>query len=241
MDLNFSTYWRGRYRVLGWTVGGLLFIYLLSLIFLRVEALAGVWEGLRLEPALVFGEGRLWTLVTYGLLHSPQSPFHLLFNGLILFFLAPPLIDRWGEKRFVLFMWLCVLGGGLMVWGVAALGFGSGAVIGFSGAALGTVVGWCLTYPNRQIYMFGVFPMTGKVLLWGTIALECLFALSFAQVSTAAHFGGMGMAAFLVQGLYSQTRLRWWWHQTLIVLRIKKKPNLKVVPTYDKGADKFIH
>ena len=241
MDFNVRTYLQGRYRVIGWTVGLLLIIYLLSLIFLRVEALAVVWDVLRLEPALVVGEWRFWTLVSYGLLHDPQSPFHLLFNGLILFFLAPPLIDRWGERRYALFMWLCVLGGGLLVWAMAAIGFGGGSVIGFSGAALGTVVGWCLTYPTRQIYMFGVFPMTGKVLLWGTIGLECLFALSLSNVSTAAHFGGMGMAAFLVHGLYSQTRLRWWWHQLLVIIKVKKKPNLKVVPTYDKGADKFIH
>ena len=53
--------------------------------------------------------------------------------------------------------------------------------------------------------------------------------------------GGMLTAAFLVQGLYSSNRLRWWWHKLLVFLRIKKKPKLSVVPTYDKGADKYIH
>ena len=241
MEINWRQYFKGRYRSLGGTLALLLTIYLLSLLFLRVGPLRPVWDLMRLEPTLVLQEWRLWTLLTYGLLHDPQSPFHLLLNGLLLFFLAPPLIDRWGEKRFILFMWLCVLGGGLSVWVLSLLGFTAGPVIGFSAAALGTVVGWCLTYPQRQIYMFGVFPLTGRVLLLATLAIEVLYALSLSPVSSAAHFGGMGMAAFLVQGLYSQTRLRWWWHQLLVLLRIKKKPKLTVVPTYDKGADKFIH
>jgi membrane associated rhomboid family serine protease len=234
-------YFKGRYRVLGWTMATLLFIYLISLMFLRAEAFAGLWEVLSLHPNRLWGTGYFWQLFTYGLLHDPQSPFHLLFNGLIIFFLAPALIDRWGERRYFSFMMLTVIGGGASVWLCALLGLTNGPVIGFSGASLGTIVAWCLVYPQRQIYMLGVFPMTGKVLLWATVALEALFALSLSPMSSAAHAGGMLMSAFLVQGLYSRNRLRWWWHKVLIFLRIKKKPNLSVVPTYDKGSDKYIH
>ena len=225
-----QTYFTGRYRVLGWTVGSLLFIYLISLIFLRTSSTDGVWSLLALNPDTLWDTGHFWQLLTYGLLHDPRSPFHLLFNGLILFFLAGSLIDRWGEGRFAFFMALTVLGGGLSVWFCYLVGLSSGPVIGFSGAAMGTLLAWCLVYPQRQIYMFGVFPMTGKTLLWATVALEVLFALSLSPISSAAHAGGMLTAAFLVQGPYSGNRLRWWWHQLLVFLRIKKKPKLSVVP-----------
>ncbi len=241
MNHYFKTYFTGRYRIMGWTVGTLLFIYLISLVFLRTAASGGLWDAMSLHPDILWETSRFWQLLSYGLLHDPKSPFHLLFNGLIIFFLAGPLIDRWGERRYGLFMGLTVLGGGLCVWFCTLLGLTSGPVIGFSAAAMGTLVAWCLVYPKRQIYMFGIFPMTGKILLWATVGLEALFALSLSPISSAAHAGGMLTAAFLVQGLYSGNRLRWWWHKILVFLRIKKKPKLSVVPTYDKGADKYIH
>ena len=75
MEINWRQYFKGRYRSLGGTLALLLTIYLLSLLFLRVGPLRPVWDLMRLEPTLVLQEWRLWTLVTYGLLHDPRVLF----------------------------------------------------------------------------------------------------------------------------------------------------------------------
>ncbi len=54
---------------------------------------------------------QLWQLLTYGFLHGSFS--HLLFNMLALYMFGGPLEQTWGNKRFLTYYLVCVVGAGL--------------------------------------------------------------------------------------------------------------------------------
>src|SRR5262245_21250394 len=49
-------------------------------------------------------DGEVWRLVTYGLLHDPSNPMHLVLNGLTLYFFGRDLEVRFGRGRFIAFL-----------------------------------------------------------------------------------------------------------------------------------------
>jgi membrane associated rhomboid family serine protease len=55
-------------------------------------------QELYLQPYAVFRQGKVWQPFTYVWLHSPMSPFHLLMNGLFLFWFGPDLERLWGTR-----------------------------------------------------------------------------------------------------------------------------------------------
>ena len=98
-----------------------------------------------------------------------------------------------------------------------------------------------IVFEQMAAYHFiiiSLFMVTGALVMKADVAPA---AFEFARKCVGHLRGGMAMATFLVNGLYSKSRLRWWIHRVLVILRIRKKPKLSVVPSYDKGADKYIH
>ena len=67
-----------------------------------------------------------------------------------------------------------------------------------------------------------------------TIGFAVLEAISTSNISAAAHFGGIAMGALLTVGLFNQNKWKLRWDKILTTLRIRKKPNLFVVPSPDK-------
>ena len=134
-------------------------------------------------------------MVTYALLHSLEDTGHLLFNGLAFYFFAPELEELWGRTRFVLFMVLSALGGAAFFLVAWAIGLSSAqSVVGFSGVVMAVMTAWGLTYPDREMFFF-FFRLKGLHLVYVTVALQLLTALSFSNVSASAHFGGMAAGA----------------------------------------------
>jgi membrane associated rhomboid family serine protease len=212
-DTGFGSRMRRPTPVVGATLAVLLAVFVASTLAVRFVPGAGdLYQALMLVPAATLHGARLWTVLTMALLHSLDDPFHLIFNGLVLYFFGPDLEERWGRGRFVLFMVLCALGGSAFVLCASALGLTpeSYSVVGFSGVTMGVTTAWGLTYPDRQMYFF-FFPLRGLHLVYLTLALQVLSALSFSNVSAACHFGGMAAGA-----LYASTQggpLRRWWLQ----------------------------
>jgi membrane associated rhomboid family serine protease len=187
-------------------------------------------------PAVV--EGRVWTLLTYALLHDLGSTFHMLLNGLMLYFFGPELETRWGRRRFILFVVLTALGGGLAVMAAWSLGLSAAPVIGASGIVLGLIVAWGLTFPDRQILLFFVLPVRGIHVVWISVGFALLDAVSLGPVSASAHIGGMATAALLVLGLWRPNTMKLWLDDVLVALRIRKKAKLTLVPPPKKGSGK---
>lgn len=197
--------------VVGATLITLVVVWVLTAIAVRfVPGGKALYEALVLDPKLVLHGQHLWTLITAALLHSLGDTDHLVFNGLAFYFFAPDLEELWGRGRFVAFMILCAFGGHAFVLATALLGLGAASVVGFSGVVLGVVTAFGLTFPTREIWFF-FFRLRGLHLVYVTLGIQLLTALSLSNVSAAAHFGGMTVGA-----AFAATRsgpLRRWWLQ----------------------------
>ncbi len=170
------------------------------------EGAVDLWRALALNPAEVFAGPKPWQLVTYALLHDMSDPMHLVFNGLVIYYFGRQLEDRWGTRKIALFCFATVVGGGLLIWLVYVLGLGGATVVGASGAGTGLVIAWGLTFREQEMYLL-VFRMRGITLVWITIGMEVLNAVSLSGTSAAAHFGGMATGA-LLYALWEPSPLR---------------------------------
>ena len=163
-------------------------VFLVVLLLGRTTLGPSILDFLWLDPQRLLV--RPWTPITYAFTHA--EVFHYLFNMLGLFFLGPPLEDRWGGKAFVRFYLVAALGGALFSL------FLPGRVLGASGAINGLLLAWALIWPNAQIYLFGVIPVKVKWLALGSVVLSLMNAAGGGGGGVAhfAHLGGF-VAAFL--------------------------------------------
>lgn len=175
-----------------------------------------------LDPYLAIHKWQLWRIVTYAFVHDPSSPFHIIFNALMLYLIGTPLEERWGERRFFIFIMTAIIMGGILVCLCFLVGLSKASVLGFSAATMALIIAWGLTFSSQTIYIFGVLPLTGQKLVYVTIGLEILYAVSSNSISSAAHFGGILSAFILIYGLYKPSRLKQMWYQARLKRRMRK-------------------
>ena len=180
---------------------GMLIVLLVSFVGFalgaRISPSVGVLYGkLELAPELVLKGEQLWSLVTYVLLHDLSSPFHLIFNGLALYWFGPDCETRWGKQRFALFCFVAALVGGIFPVVATALRLSEAHVVGVSAVCSALVLTWGLANRDRQVNFFFI-PMKGIHLVFIMLGLELLNAVSFSATSAAAHFGGMAVGYLL--------------------------------------------
>lgn len=170
-------------------------------------------------------QGEVWRLVTYGLVHSMVSPFHLLINALLLYMFGRDLEQRFGSAKFFGFNVVAVLVGGLFVMGGWLLGIGSPYVIGFSAAVEACIVAWALFNRDAQVMFFFAIPMRGIHMLALAVLNWVLDAVSASPVSASAHLGGIvtGLVAWFVVARRNRIKL-------FFMELGGKKPKLTVVP-----------
>lgn len=149
----------------------------------------------------------VWTWVTSIFAHSPVNLFHIVFNGIVLYFFGPLVERRTGSLAFTaLFLVSGILAGlGQVVVGLL-LGQSVGPVLGASGAILAVMGVLTVLNPNLRVLLFFIIPMP----LW-------LLTIGFAAVSVFVMVGagiGAGNIAHLahliglVIGLIYGERLR---------------------------------
>jgi len=143
---------------------------------------------------------KVWTVFSYGFLHSTQTIFHILGNMLGLFFIGRILEPMLGRQQFLL-LYL----GSMLVGGVVYLAFHLGGfqyVVGASAAVFGILTLFCFLRPEQPItlLLFFVLPITVKpkwvfrVSLGITVAGLLFYELPGASgsvVAHSAHLGGM--------------------------------------------------
>jgi membrane associated rhomboid family serine protease len=141
-----------------------------------------------LTPAQVFQSGWAWQLVTYMFLHSTDWLGHLLLNMLMFWMFGTEIERRWGTRAFVKYYLLCGIGAGL----TTCAFFYDSMTIGASGAVFGVMLAYGLTFPNRQILFWFIFPMRAIsfVLLCAGVEMFSLLGLRDG-VAHWAHLGGM--------------------------------------------------
>lgn len=153
-----------------------------------------------LSPAGI-SHGRIWTLVSYTLLHD--GIFHLLLNCLGLFLIGREVAPLLGSRRFFQFYAGAALLGGVCWLAVHSWGSAPPALVGASAAVAAIFIFFACVYPEREItfLLFLVLPVTlkPKYIAWGLLGLDGLGFLfsespggGFATgIAHSAHLGGM--------------------------------------------------
>ncbi len=158
--------------------------------------------------------GRVWTLFTYGFLHSTVNFMHIVGNLLGLYFLGRELLPLLGNRRFLyLFFGAIVVGG--VVWTAVNWNYG-GAVIGASAGVVALLIVFACINPNQPItlLLFFILPVTikPKYLAYGLLAMDALGFLFWEVTGTAsplgyahsAHLGGMATGWFFFRYVYQR-------------------------------------
>ncbi|NUP96242.1 MAG: rhomboid family intramembrane serine protease [Planctomycetaceae bacterium] len=141
----------------------------------------------------------VWQLFTFGFLHDPDSPFHLLFNLMGLFFFGTTVESLVGKRRFLLLYALGIVVPGILQ---LALSLAMGAntmVVGASGAILMLLIIVATLYPSRPIVLLFV-PMPIWLAAVIFVGLD-LFGLIRGGVGTAylVHLGGAALGFVLAK------------------------------------------
>ena len=76
-------------------------------------------------------------------------------------------------------------------------------MIGASGAIYGVLLAYALSFPNRPIYMYFVFPIPAKyfVMIIGAITFLSSVGSGGSGVAHTAHLGGLAVGYLYLKGL----------------------------------------
>lgn len=197
-------YPRNGTNALTWLISAIVGAFVLQFVFLRILNLDGVLENFFALTVPNLKAGKVWTLVSYGLLHSTGNFLHIVSNLLGLYFLGRVLEPMLGSKRFIGLFAGAIATGGLL-WAASHWHGMGGAAIGASAGVLGLFVVFACFYPNQPMtfLLFFVLPVTlkPKIVAFALLAMEligfCFYevmgaASPFASpVAHSAHLGGM--------------------------------------------------
>lgn len=155
----------------------------------------------------------VWQVITHMFMHG--GFWHILFNMYTLWMFGSVLERMIGERKFLIFYFICGLGAAALHTGVEYLqvqGFmkamaeGSttaaqsyaalkaSPVLGASGAIYGVIIGYAMLFPDSKLTL--LFPPVTLSAKWMVIifaGIELLFGITGSVVSIAhfAHLGGM--------------------------------------------------
>jgi membrane associated rhomboid family serine protease len=138
-----------------------------------VPGLVGM--GLLVVPAV--WQGQVWRIVTWVFYELDVLP--LVFACLMLYWFASDLARTWGTRRF-LFIYLGIAAGAAMLTCLVGVVWPAVAFVPQGGSwpvldAL--VIAWGMLHPARELRLYGVVRVTGRQLVWITLAGTVLYAL----------------------------------------------------------------
>jgi membrane associated rhomboid family serine protease len=150
--------------------------------------------------------GRVWQLVTYMFLHGSLA--HIFFNMLALWMFGTELERRWGTPFFVRYYFATGIAAGLstVVFSMVPLAMTARlyitGTIGASGAIYGLLLAYGLTFPNRPLLLFLLFPVPAKyaVMIFGAIELFLSANDIGGGVAHITHLGGLAAGYALLRG-----------------------------------------
>ncbi|MGJ3243094.1 MAG: rhomboid family intramembrane serine protease [Opitutales bacterium] len=139
-----------------------------------------------------FRSGKIWTLLTYSLLH--QGIFHLLLNGLFIYGMGRSLQGDFGEVKFLYLFFSGVFVGGLTY---LLIHFGDGnPALGASGGVMALITIYCVQRWNQQVrLMFFEINIRVQWILYAFLAIDG-FGFLFSEMrgmggtAHSAHLGG---------------------------------------------------
>ena len=118
---------------------------------------------------------RPYQIVTYMFMHA--GFMHIFFNMFALWMFGNIMARTWGEKRFLIFYFVCGIGAGITQELGQALGLldPTACTVGASGAVFGLLLAFGMTYPNEKLFIIPIpFPVKAKYLITFYILIEVL-------------------------------------------------------------------
>lgn len=191
-----------------------------------LQSIVSVWIGGRTAQTVLsyfwldrnnITRGLFYTPITYGLLH--RDFFHLLFNGLGIYFAGRVLQARLGPVRVLEVFLLSVILGGL-TWLLVSTSLGrSGVLLGASAGCFGFLSLFALYYWHETIrFYFWFIPVAlrGQQIFLILLGLQAFFFLfselapgaRSGSVAYSAHLAGFG-AGYLYFKVLDQRRTLW--------------------------------
>jgi membrane associated rhomboid family serine protease len=149
-----------------------------------------------------------WQLVTYSFLHGGLT--HLVFNMFALYMFGSDIERVWGQRRFTIYYFACVISAALAQLFVQVLS-GSPAypTVGASGGVFGLLLAFGLYFPRRMLMLiFPPIPMPAWlfVTLYGVLELFLGITGTNQGVAHFAHIGGMLGGYLLIRSWRSGAR-----------------------------------
>jgi membrane associated rhomboid family serine protease len=168
--------------------------------FFAQQLIPNLTAVLGLRPAFVVQNLWVWQLVTYTFMHG--GLFHILFNMLALWMFGTELERMWGTRYFLKFYFVTGIGAAVLTIAFSLLPLEvsrdlyRSEIIGASGAIYGLLLAYALYFPDRQIYMYFLFPVPAKIFvaIMGAIALYASVSGASGGVANATHLGGILVA-----------------------------------------------
>ena len=156
-------------------------------------------------------QGFVWSFFTYGFLHSTDWILHILFNMLVFFFFARPIIARTGEKLFLVLYFGAILAGGI-AWLLFNLS-STMPLVGASAGVIALVICFVCLNPSQSLFLFPFpFPIKAAILGYIVIGLN-VFGFLFSElpgsgnVAYSAHLGGALFGWLFYRTIFSQKSL----------------------------------
>jgi membrane associated rhomboid family serine protease len=192
---------RGHSGVLPWLISLVVALFVVQNLTFRLPGLGISLERLLgLAPAGIRA-GHVWTLLTYGFLHSTGNLLQIVAYLVVVYLAGREVIPLMGTRRFVGLYASSLVAGGLL-W-TAVHWNQSDTLLGASAAVWALIVVYACFFPNREVNLlvFFVLPVTfrPKFLALGLLAID-LCGLVFYEIlrlpfpfyaAHSAHLGGM--------------------------------------------------
>ena len=141
-----------------------------------------------LVPAL-FNGGWLWQAVTYIFLHA--DIWHFIFNSFMIWMLGRIVEPAMGSRKFLIYFLGCGAAAALLT--VAWTPGSPIPVIGASGAVYGLLGAFAFLYPNAQVYLYFLFPVSARTMaiLLGILEFVMTLSRTGSRISSITHLGGL--------------------------------------------------
>ena len=192
---------RSRSGVLPWLISLVVAVFVVQNLTFRLPGLGVSLERLLgLSPAGVRA-GHVWTLFTYGFLHSTGNLLQVVSYLVVIYLAGREVVPLMGTRRFVGLYASSLVAGGLL-W-TAVHWNQPDTLVGASAAVWALVVVYACFFPNREVSVLVLFvlPVTfrPKFVALGLLALD-LCGLVFYEIlrlpfpfyaAHSAHLGGM--------------------------------------------------
>jgi len=189
---------------------GVKLLVIINIVVFILTELSGqrnmLFSSFGLVPNQVWTNFKVWQLFTYLFVHG--GFLHIFFNMFVLWMFGKDLEIQWGKNEFLLFYFTCGIGAGLMtvLFSINSIV----PIVGASGAIYGLLVAYGFTYPNRMVYLYGLFPLKVKymVLGLGVIAFFASLSANQSNVSHITHLSGMIIGVLYIYFIFNWKNIK---------------------------------